>query len=160
VSTDIGFLFAVTAVSMSLSSLAGLVIAFRRTGVWGTYDVFRLRQIVEWGFGNALLALLGFPLVGALGSEATALRALGAIALTYIIANLFVLKYRLDHLPSRLAIRYSPVIVVIDVGLIMLATATAILGTMPPFETLLLGLVVRPMLAFVLVLATLGRETS
>jgi hypothetical protein len=160
VTTDVGFLFSIVAVSMSLSSLAGLVIAFRRTGTWAAYDVFRLRQIVEWGFANALVALAPFPLAGALGSEATALRALGAISLSYIIANLFVLKYRIDHLPQRIAVRYSPVVLVIDIALLMLSTATAILGSSTAVEALLLGLVMRPMLAFLFVLATLGRESG
>ena len=67
--SDVGFLFAAAAVSMSLASLAGLVIAFRRTGVWAAYDLFRLRQIVEWGFANVVLALVTFPLAGIGGSK-------------------------------------------------------------------------------------------
>jgi len=158
--TDPGFLFSIVAVSMSLSSLAGLVIAFRRTGVWGAYDIFRLRQIVEWGFGNALLALSLFPLAGALGSEVAALRALGAIALASVIANLFVLKYRIDNMSQRIAVSYSPVVIVLDLSLIVLSTATAVLGSATAVEWLLLMLVMRPMFAFVLVLATLGREAA
>jgi len=160
VTTDVGFLFSIVAVSMSLSSLAGLVIAFRRTGTWAAYDVFRLRQIVEWGFGNVLLALVLFPLAGAFGAEATAVRVLGAIALVYIIANLFVLKYRIDHMPQRIAVQYSPVVIVLDLALIVLSAVTAMLASSVALESLLLGLVGRPMLAFVFVLATLGREAG
>ena len=158
--TDVGFLFSIVGVSMSLSSLAGLVIAFRRTGVWGAYDIFRLRQIVEWGFANAFLALSAFPLVGLFGSEVAGLRALGLLALAYIIVNLIVLKYRLDHVGERIAVRYSIWIGALDVALLMLSTATAILGTAISLEWLLIGLMLRPMLAFVLVLATLGREAT
>jgi hypothetical protein len=156
VSTDVGFLFSVVAVSMSVASLAGLVIAFRRTGVWAAHDLFRLRQIVEWGFANVLLALLGFPLANALGSEATALRAIGVIALAYITVNLLALARRRSQ--TRGLIRITPLIVALDVALVMLATATFILGSMAAWELTLIGLVTRPMLAFVFVLTTLGRE--
>lgn len=157
--TDVGFLYSAVAVSMSLSSLAGLVIAFRRTGVWAAHDVFRLRQIVEWGFANVVLALLAFPLSGLLGSETAALRVTGAIALVYVIANLLVLKYRLDHMQAPLGISYTPLIFALDVSLLMLTTSTAIVGTMTAWEITLLLLIARPMLAFVYVLGTLGRET-
>jgi hypothetical protein len=40
----------------------------------------------------------------------------------------------------------------------MLATATMILGSMTAWELTLLGLALRPMLAFVFVLASIGRE--
>lgn len=48
----------------------------------------------------------------------------------------------------------------LDIALVMLATATMILGTMAAFELALLLLVARPMLAFITVLATLGREDA
>lgn len=159
-STDVGFLFAIGAVSMSLSSLAGLVIAFRRSGTWAVYDFFRLRQIVEWGFANVILALLGFPLAGWLASEHNALRVLALLAFVYVVVNLLVLKSRIDRMPRPIAIRYTPLIIALDIAIVMACTATAILATMPPWELVLLLLVLRPMLAFVLVLATLGQEQS
>lgn len=157
-STDVGFLFATAAVSMSLSSLAGLVIAFRRSGTWAVYDLFRLRQIVGYGFANVILALFAFPLAGLLGSERDALRLLALIAFVYIVVNLLVLKNRVDRLGRPVAIRYTPLIILIDIAIVIACTATVILGTMPTWELLLLLLVTRPMLAFALVLATLGQE--
>jgi hypothetical protein len=156
VTTDTGFLFATAAVNMSLASLAGLVIAFRRTGIWAAHDLFRLRQIVEWGFANVLLALLAFPLSSWLGSETSALRAVGVVALLYIAANLLALERRRSG--ARDLIRATPLVIAIDVALIMLATASIILATMTTWELTLLALIARPMLAFLFVLATLGRE--
>jgi cbb3-type cytochrome oxidase subunit 3 len=156
VETDTGFLFATAAVNMSLASLAGLVIAFRRTGIWAAHDLFRLRQIVEWGFANVLLALLVFPLSSWLASEMSALRAVGAVALLYIAVNLLALERR--RRGTRDLIRVTPLIVGVDVALVMLATATIILATMTAWELTLLALIARPMLAFLFVLATLGRE--
>jgi hypothetical protein len=158
VSTDVGFLFSAVAVSMSLASLAGLVIAFRRTGAWAAYDLFRLRQIVEWGFANVLLALIAFPLAAVSASETAALRVVGAVTLLYVTANLLALMRRRRAAP--IAVPITPLIVGLDVALVMLATATMILGTMAAFELALLSLVARPMLAFITVLATLGREDA
>ena len=157
---DIAFLYSMAAVSMSLASLAGLVIAFRRTGVWGAHDVYRLRQIVEWGFANVFLALLAIPAAATLGSEASALRLVGAVALVYITANMLVLRRRgrLSALPT--VIRIPPLVVVIDLALAMFATATIILASMAPWELTLLMLVMRPMTAFVFVLASIGRESD
>ena len=46
----------------------------------------------------------------------------------------------------------------IDIAIVITCTASVILGTMPTWELLLLLLMTRPMLAFALVLATLGQE--
>jgi hypothetical protein len=159
--TDVAFLYSIVAVSMSLASLAGLVIAFRRTGAWHAHDVFRLRQIAEWGFANVVLALLAIPAAGTLGSEASALRLVGALALVYIVANVLALTRRMRRLATlRTLVPITPLVVVIDVALVMLATATMILGSMTAWELTLLGLALRPMLAFVFVLASIGREDA
>jgi hypothetical protein len=155
VTSDVGFLFSAAAVSMSLASLAGLVIAFRRTGVWAAYDLFRLRQIVEWGFANVVLALVTFPLAGIAGSETAALRLVGAITLVYVVLNVLALLRRRRAI---IAVQITPLILGIDITLVMLATATMILGTITAFELALLALIARPMIAFVIVLATLGKE--
>lgn len=157
---DIAFLYSMAAVSMSLSSLAGLVIAFRRSGVWGAHDVYRLRQIVEWGFANVLLALLAIPAAATLGSEASALRLMGAVALVYITVNMLVLARRAAALRTVVRVTPPPLVVVLDVACAMLATATIILASMPPWELTLLVLVARPMTAFLLVLASIGRESG
>lgn len=157
--TDVAFLYSTAAVSMSLASLAGLVIAFRRTGVWHAHDVFRLRQIAEWGFANVLLALLSIPAAAAFGSETAALRFVGVVALLYVVGNLLVLARRTRGMATlRAVIPITPLVVLIDIALVMLATATAILASITPWEVTLLVLVLRPMLAFTFVLASIGRE--
>lgn len=170
---DIAFLYSMAGVSMSLASLAGLVIAFRRTGVWGAHDVYRLRQIVEWGFANVLLALLAIPAAATLGSETSALRLMGALTLVYVTVNILVLLRRVRTIeretqraigltsqtaPLRNLTRVRPLVVGIGIALVMLATATIVLASMAAWELTLLVLVARPMTAFVYVLASIGRE--
>ena len=151
-----GVLFSIVAVNMSLASLAGLVIAFRRTGAWAMYDIYRLRQIVEWGFSGVLLALAGFPLASWLGGEAAAIRLLGAIALAYLTLNLLLLTRR--RAAVRDVVRLTPLVATIDLSAIAFATATLILATMTAWQLALLALTARPMIAFLMVLSTLGRE--
>jgi hypothetical protein len=99
------FVFSIAALSVTLAGFAGLVAAFRRGGDWTAITVFRLREIAEFGFGNALLALVLIPLSATTGDVATALS-----------------------------------------------------GTVGSFEWELLFLLSRPMLAFVLVLASLRHD--
>ena len=150
---EAGFLFAVAALSMSLASLAGLVVAFRRSGSWAAYDLYRLRQIVEFGFANVLVALGLIPLAGALGAVETAVRTLAAVAMVVFIAHVIVLVRRRQHASPY--IRLPLAVVLIDVPALMLLTAAIVLGTVPAWEAALLALLARPMLAFLLVLATL-----
>ena len=78
------FLFSVAALSVTLAGFAGLVAAFRRGADWKAMDVFRLREIAEFGLGNALITLLVVPLSTTTGDLPTALRicaVLGASAL-------------------------------------------------------------------------------
>jgi len=145
-------------VSMSVASIAGLVVAFRRTGTWAAHDLYRLRQIVEWGFANAVLALSVFPFAGVTGSEAAALRVAGAVALAYLIVNVVLLLRRRGAM--RASVPVTPYVVLVDVSAIMLTTASAILGTMTAWELALIALVLRPMIAFVWVLSTLRSETD
>lgn len=150
---EAGFLFAVAAVSMSLASLAGLVVAFRRSGSWAAYDLYRLRQIVEFGFANVLLALALIPLVPVLGSLESAVRTVGSVAMVVFVTHVVILvRRRHETAPS---IRLPFAVVVVDVAVVMLTTAAIVLGTVPAWESALLALLARPMLAFLLVLATL-----
>lgn len=151
-----GFLFSIAGVSMTLASLAGLVVAFRRTGTWRAHDLYRLRQIVEWGFSNTLMSLAGFPLASAYGSEALALRTVATIALAFTVANFFVLEWR--RRAARSFIRLTAPIVMIDLALLASEVTTLALGTMAAWEFTLVLLVMRPMGAFIYVIASLGRE--
>lgn len=152
---DVGFFFAVTGASMSLASIAGLVVGFRRTGTWAAHDLYRLRQIVEWGFANAILALAAFPLAGIAG-EGPALRSLGVIALAYLVANVVLLLRRRGTLRSILPVR--PLAVMTDGVAMILCAATAILGTINAWELTLLVLVVRPMIVFIWVLMSIHSD--
>jgi len=137
---------------MSLASLAGLVVAFRRSGSWAAYDLYRLRQIVEFGFANILVALALIPLVPILGAE-TAVRLVAAVAMVVFVAHVIVLVRR-RHETSP-TIRLPLAVVLVDIPAIMLLTAALVLGTVAAWELALLALLARPMLAFLLVLATL-----
>ena len=160
--TDVGFLYAMAGVSMSVASIAGLVVAFRRTGTWAALDLYRLRQIVEWGFANASLSLAAFPLASWLGAEASAMRVLGVVALAYLAVNVILLFRRRaalrDAAAAREVVPVTPFVVAVDIAAIMLTTATAILGTMAAWESALIAMALRPMIAFVWVLATLRAE--
>lgn len=158
--TDVAFLYSTAAVSMSLASLAGLVLAFRRTGAWGVHDLYRLRQIVEWGFANVLLALFAIPAAAVLGSEGPVLRLMGVLAVLYITVNILVLQRRIVALQPVVFIKPPPLVVVVDAAAAMLATATVILASIGPWELTLLVLVTRPMIAFMFVLASIGRESD
>jgi hypothetical protein len=57
------FVFSIAALSVTLAGFAGLIAAFRRGSEWGTMDLFRVRELIEFGFVNAFLALLTVPLV-------------------------------------------------------------------------------------------------
>ena len=150
---EAGFLFAVAAVSMSLASLAGLVVAFRRSGSWAAYDLYRLRQIVEFGFANVLFALALIPLVAILGDVEPAVRSVAVMAMVVFVAHVVVLvRRRYDTSPH---IRLPVAVVIVDIPALMLLTAAIVLGTVPAWESALLALLARPMLAFLLVLATL-----
>jgi hypothetical protein len=90
------------------------------------------------------------------------MRTLGAVALLYLIVNVFLLLRRraaLRDIPkAQKVVAVTPFVVVIDIAAIMLATATTILGTVTAWQLTLLALVARPMIAFVWVLATLRAE--
>jgi hypothetical protein len=153
---EAGFLFAVAAVSMSLASLAGLVVAFRRSGSWAAYDLYRLRQIVEFGFANVLVALALIPLVAILGAVETAVRSVAVVAMVVFITHVVVLVRR-RHATTP-SIRLPIAVVLVDIPALMLLTAAIVLGTVPAWESALLALLARPMLAFLLVLATLRSD--
>jgi uncharacterized YccA/Bax inhibitor family protein len=81
------FAFSIAALSVTLAGFAGLVVAFRRGAEWNPMDVFRLREIGEFGLGNALLALLLIPLSTTTGDVETALRTCGALGILFVLAG-------------------------------------------------------------------------
>jgi hypothetical protein len=144
------FFFSAAAIGMSLASLAGLVVAFRRGEAWVTHDLYRLRQIVEFGFSAALLALFVIPLAGTIGAGAAG-RIAAVAAFAYLIGSFLVLTRR-RHVA---AIPISAPVIVVDGIAVAIATAAIIAGDLTAYQWTLLALLARPMVAFLLFLSTL-----
>jgi hypothetical protein len=152
------FIFSIAALSVTLAGFAGLVAAFRRGAEWNPIDVFRLREIAEFGLGNALLALLLIPLSTTTGDLAAAVRTCGALGLVFVLGGTLLLMRRQRRLgvPGERG-WYVPA-AIIDLAAIGAALATLLTATVGFLEWQLLFLLARPMLAFVLVLATLRHD--
>jgi hypothetical protein len=149
------YLFSVAALSVSLAGFAGLVAAFRRGAEWTGTDVFRLREIAEFGLGNAVLALLVVPLATTTADVAFALRIAGAAGVAFVIVGVLVLIRRQASLNIPADRVWYAVAATIDFAAIALGIATVLGGSIGLFEWLLLSLLARPMLAFALALASL-----
>ena len=152
------FLFSVAALSVTLAGFAGLVAAFRRGGEWTAMTVFRLREIAEFGLGNAFLALLTIPLVTTVGDPSTAFRICGVLGVAFIVASSLVLIRRQRALGVPPARGWYALAIVINLSAIGAGLATAFTGTIGLLEWHLLFLLARPMLAFVLVLSSLRHD--
>jgi hypothetical protein len=152
------FLFSVAALSVTLAGFAGLVAAFRPAGEWTAMTVFRLREIAEFGLGNAFLALLTFPLATTLGDLSAALRIGGSIGVVFVVTGSLVLIRRQRALGLPAARGWYALAFMTQVAAIGTGLSTAFVGTIGLFEWHLLFLLTRPMLAFVLVLSSLRHE--
>jgi hypothetical protein len=144
------FFFSAAAIGMSLASLAGLVVAFRRGDAWVTHDLYRLRQIVEFGFAAALLALFVIPLAATVGGGAAG-RVAAVTAFAYLIGSFLVLARR-RHVA---AVPISAAVILVDGVAIAIATTAVIVGDLTAYQWTLLALLARPMVAFLLFLSTL-----
>jgi lysylphosphatidylglycerol synthetase-like protein (DUF2156 family) len=152
------FLFSIAGLSASLGGLSGLVAGLRRGTDMRAIDLYRLREIVEFSFANAVLALATIPLALMLGSTADGARLVAASAVVYMCFH-FLLLFRRSRQLKVASGRASDVLVV----LLFLATLgaaawTVATGNIGVFEALLIMLLVRPMLAFLFVVASF--ETS
>ena len=156
--TETPFLLSIAALSASLAGLAGLVAALRRGEGFGAIDRFRLHQIVEFCFANIFLAIGIIPLVSITGSPETSLRIGGAIAFVYVIANGVILRRRLQRMEIPLPKSALLTALGINVVVLVAAAAAVLTGTPGAYEALLLALLVRPMLAFLLVLSSFESE--
>ena len=150
------YLFSVAALSVTLAGFAGLVAAFRRGSELMAVDIYRLRQIAEFGLGNALIALSTIPLMTTTGDLTLTLRICGAIGVLFIFGGVALLLRRQRQLgggPGQP--RLNAAIIVIDLAAILAGLATVFVGSVGLFEWELLFLLGRPMLAFTFVLASL-----
>ena len=151
---EAGFFFALAAVNISLASLAGLVVAFRRAGAWAAYDLYRLRQIVEFGFANAILSLALIPLTMTVGSTENAARIIAGAAFVYFVVDVLVLMRRWRSVSFDL----PALVIVVDTALVLLLVAAIVLAVVAAWMWVLLAFTARPMVAFLLVLSTLRSE--
>jgi hypothetical protein len=152
------YVFSVAALSVTLAGFAGLVAAFKRGAEWNPIDVFRLREIAEFGLGNALLALLFVPLSTTTGDVPTALRTEGVLGILFVVGGAVLLMRRQSRLGVPGERSWYLVAGAIDVAAIGFGLATLAVGTIGFFEWQLLFLLSRPMLAFVLVLSSLRHD--
>src|SRR4051794_39293282 len=118
------FLFSIAALSVSLAGLAGLVAALRRTDGLRPIDLFRLQEIVEFAFANALIALGVVALSSAFGG-ATAASLAGIGILAYLVGNGVGLVLRLRRMEIWERSRWMLVTAALNVVGISVALATA-----------------------------------
>jgi hypothetical protein len=152
---EASYIFSVAALSVTLAGFAGLVAAFRRGSELVSMDVYRLRQIAEFGLGNALIALSTIPLSTSTGDAVVAFRILGAVGVLFVLGGVALLQFRKRSLGVSGRRSWNVFIVVIDSAAVAAGLATLVVGSIGLFEWQLLFLLARPMLAFTFVLASL-----
>jgi hypothetical protein len=155
------FLFAVSGVSLSLAGLAGLVATLRRSGggEFSAVDRFRLREIVEFSFANALFALALVPMSSTAASTPVAVRLLSGMVLLYQAGFIAVLVRRQRARGIPITAVWVLVVGGINLAIVGAAVAGLSVGATAAYEWLLLLLLARPMIAFVVVLASFERPT-
>jgi hypothetical protein len=155
------FLFAVSGVSLSLAGLAGLVATLRRSGggELSALDRFRLREIVEFSFANALFALALVPMAGTMPSIDAAVRALSVAVVVYEAAFIALLLRRQRARGLPISRSWAGIVGVLNLAIVAVALVGTAVGAVAAYEWLLLLLVSRPMVAFVAVLVSFERPT-
>jgi hypothetical protein len=126
------YLLSVAALSVSLAGFAGVIAAFRGGAGWRPVDLFRVREIVEFGFVNALLALSVIPLFASIREEGRAVSIACALAALYLVVTTFALVQHQRAVGLRATVDWY------------LSAAIVLLG--------------RPMLAFGFVLTLVHRD--
>jgi hypothetical protein len=152
------FIFSVAALSVTLAGFAGLVVAFRRGGDWTAITVFRLREIAEFGLGNALLALVVIPLSTTTSDVPLTVRICGALGTLFVLGGAALLMRRQRQLGLPAERGWYVLATATDLGAIGAGLTTVVTGTVGFFEWQLLFLLARPMIAFILVLASLRHD--
>jgi len=155
-------LFAVGAANLSLAGLAGLVATLRRGGDGGfeALDRFRLREIVEFAFANALIALVLVPTATTVGSMEWSVRVLSAAVIVYQVLVVTVLVRRQLARGIPIGMRWASIVTFVNVIIFVAALAGVLRGATSAYEWLLLALLARPMLAFLAVLVSFERPAT
>jgi hypothetical protein len=153
VGTDLSFLLAIAGLSLSLAGLAGLVAGLRRSDGLRPLDMFRLREIVEFAFANALIALLVLPVATIAGSVEIAVRIVAAAALLYLFAVSLVLYRRLRGTDIEMT-TWVWIAIVLDTGIVLTSVAAIVTGSQAVLQLMLILFLARPMMAFLFVLAS------
>lgn len=148
------YFFAVATLSLTLAGLAGLAAALRRGAAPSELDVFRLREIVEFGFTNALLALGTIPLATGLG-EAAGVRVVSVLAVAALAADSTLLLRRARTIPDLRRRAIVLPIAVLGAAILAATLIAAASGTVLALEWVVLLNLSRPMLAFTFVLRSL-----
>jgi hypothetical protein len=151
------FLFSVAALSATLAGLAGLVAALRRGTEMRAADLFRLQQIVEFCFANILIALSVVPLALFLDGIEPAIRIMAAIALTYAVVSVVVLRRRQKQFHLAWSPSWWVGVIVLNAAVLALSLAALLSGEVAAFEALLVVFMARPMFVFLLVLQSFER---
>lgn len=157
---DAGLVFSVAGLSASFAGLAGLVMALRRGGEVRAIDTFRLRQMVEFSFANILLAVSVVPLASLLGSETDATRIVAAAVGFYVLAVNVVLTRRTRRVGLEWQGSWRISAIALSLAGMIVAVAVVATGNIGVFEALLVLLLARPMLPFLLVLASWQHDAS
>jgi hypothetical protein len=149
------FLFSIAALSASLAGLAGLVAALRRGADLRSMDAFRLREIVEFAFANIVLCVIIVPLAQLLpGGTPDAIRLAAVAAIAYIVGSSLVLAGRQRRANIEITRGWTLTASSVLVAALVAAAATAVTASIPLYQLLVVILLVRPMAAFLLVLAS------
>jgi len=157
--TELPFLLSIAALSLSLAGLAGLVAGLRHGDGLRPIDRFRLREIVEFAFANALLALSVVPLTTLTESVEAAVRIVGIAAAAYLVVVVVILYRRLRTADIAMT-TWVRIAAFLDLLIVIATLAVIVTGSLAVLQVMLILFLARPMVAFLFELASLDGDES